>query len=62
MTEEKKTEIRAYQIFELCVLYGITYKTFKKWLRPHEHKVGEMLGKMYTPKQVIIIFECLGEP
>ncbi len=53
---------RAYSVKELAGLYGVSSFTMKKWLEPHRESVGEKQGRFYTPLQVKIIFDCLGEP
>ena len=46
----------------IAYAYNITLETLKKWLLPIEIKLGDYVGKAYTPKQVAIIVEHLGEP
>ncbi len=48
---------------ELAQMYGVTSKTLSHWLQPFREKI-KIKGKqkIYTPLQVKIIFECLGEP
>ena len=48
-------------ITERCI-YGISLKTFKKWLEPHLDYIGEKRGRYYTNLQVKLIFEKLGAP
>lgn len=47
---------------ELAAAYGVGYETFISWLKPIRQKVGEQLGKMWTVKQIQIIFDHLGNP
>lgn len=47
---------------QLAALYKITIRTLNIWLKPFENMIGPERGRAYTPKQVQIIFECLGEP
>lgn len=42
--------------------YNISYNTLKIWLAPFQDQIGEYRGQAYTPKQVQIIVECIGEP
>ena len=42
--------------------YKVSPKTLEKWLKPIEKKVGEYTGRMFTPVQVKVIYEHLGEP
>jgi hypothetical protein len=55
-------EIKAYTPKELRGEYGVSDKTFASWLSKFRDKVGEVKGKTYTPAQVQIIVEHLGEP
>ncbi|MEM6844280.1 MAG: hypothetical protein AAF944_08285 [Bacteroidota bacterium] len=47
---------------ELAQAYGVTIRTLTNWMAPHEERIGTRQGHMYTPKQVQIIYELLGEP
>lgn len=63
MTKEKKIiEIRPYSIKELAGLYRMSYKTFRKWLKPHEEAIGKKIGYYYNTYQVKMIFEKLHPP
>jgi len=42
--------------------YNTTFHTLRKWLHPFKEQIGEYRGQAYTPKQVQIIIECIGEP
>jgi DNA-binding transcriptional MerR regulator len=62
MNTTSDTKIKAYKPKELANFYGVTIKTLRTWLLPHQQDVGERSSKYYTAKQVRIIFEKLGEP
>jgi hypothetical protein len=51
-----------YTTDELAMLYGITAKTFLKWLKPFQDEIGEKIGWYFNIRQVNIIFEKLGRP
>lgn len=53
---------KAYTFKELAGLYGVSPKTMRKWLQPHQESIGKKISIYYTVKQVQIIFEKLGEP
>jgi hypothetical protein len=55
-------EIRPYTKGELSAFYGVCVKTFSKWLRPFQDKIGERNGHFYSVEQVKIIFSLLGIP
>lgn len=60
MKEVKK--YKPYSKKQLCLLYGVSDLTLKSWLSPIKDNLGEYRGKSYTPTQVKIIFNFLGEP
>lgn len=62
MSTTNETGVKAYTITELARLYGISLKTMRTWLSPHQHHIGPRLGRYYTVLQVRRIFECLGQP
>jgi hypothetical protein len=62
MTTTGETTVKAYTITELAALYGISIKTIKTWLKPHETIIGEKQGRYFTTLQVRMIFEKIGEP
>jgi hypothetical protein len=58
----KQIEIRPYMLGELAALYGVSTKTMRTWLLPHQENIGKRVGRIYTTKQVEMIFEKLGIP
>jgi DNA-binding transcriptional MerR regulator len=62
MINTNETKIKAYTPKELAGLYGVSIKTLRTWLLPHQKDVGDRRSKYYTARQVRIIFERLGEP
>lgn len=59
---EHKNLIKPYSIGELAALYGMSKKTFHRWLQPHAATIGPRIGRFYNIKQVSHIFDCLGIP
>jgi uncharacterized protein YjcR len=53
---------KAYTTKELAGLYGVSLKTLRKWLKPHQPSIGKKVSIYFTKKQVEIIFEKIGEP
>ena len=47
---------------ELANAYGVSTRTLTNWIAPFKDKIGIRLGHTYTPKQVQIIYDLLGEP
>lgn len=64
MDSEEHTQhrIRAMSKTELANAYQVSLKTFAKWITPFKEKIGDYLGRAYTPKQIRKIFELLGNP
>jgi hypothetical protein len=66
MKQEKaitpRIQVKTYSIKEMAELYCVSRNTFRKWLTPFEKEIGERIGYLYNPKQVMIIFENLGIP
>ena len=54
--------IKPYTHMDLAELYGISYKTLYKWLKPFRDELGKKQGYYYTIPQVKIIFEKLDYP
>jgi hypothetical protein len=47
---------------QLADAYNVSLKTFVSWIEPLKNKIGEYRGKTYTPKQVKVIYDFLGNP
>ena len=62
MNNDDKILIKAMNKKELAALYSVSLTALNRWLEPFKEKIGKERGRTYTPKQVRIIFECLGEP
>lgn len=46
---------------QLAQRYGVTQKTFRRWLKPFQEELG-ILNRVLTPRQVVLIHEKLGAP
>lgn len=57
-----EVEIKPYSITELANLYGVSNRTMKNWIAPHQAFLGNKVGRFFTALQVKIIFEKLGLP
>jgi hypothetical protein len=55
-------KIRPYKHNELTDLYGVSWKTLKRWLEPYKDAIGPRVGHYYSVNQVRIIFNRLGNP
>ena len=54
--------VKPYSNKELCMIYGVSTKTFMKWVRPFEGLIGEKNGRFYSVRQVEVIIGQLGMP
>jgi transposase len=55
-------KIQSMSTKELATVYNVGEYTFKNWIKPHLEKIGKKVGWYYTPAQVRIIKQLLGEP
>lgn len=55
-------DVKPYSTSELAHLYHISIPTMRKWLRAHELFIGKRVGRIYSVKQVVVIFDRLGMP
>jgi hypothetical protein len=60
--KHKNIIIKPYTHQELADLYGMSWRTMDRWLKPLQHLLGEKNGHYYTTRQVRIIFTELGWP
>ncbi len=56
------TEVKPYTPSEVAMIYGVSLKTFNRWLRPHHTALGTREGRYYNARQVRIIFDRMGLP
>ena len=54
--------IQPYTQKELAACYGCSVRTLNKWLQQMQKDLGPRIGHFYSPKQVRVIVERLGEP
>ena len=47
---------------ELIYLYDIKRRVFEAWMRDTEKIIGKEKGRMYTPKQIEVMFTIHGVP
>ena len=46
-------------LHQLAVRWQVSERTVRRWIRPFEAELGEVHGKLFTPRQVKIILEHL---
>jgi len=62
-TEFKTTlQVKPCYLNELGNMYGVSAYVMNSWLKPIKKELGERNSKLFTVKQVAIIFENLGVP
>jgi hypothetical protein len=61
-SENQKFQLRPYTISELSDIYGVSKKTFRKWLEPFQNEIGIRNGFFYSVKQLQVIIDKLGIP
>ena len=54
--------LRPYYLKELAAMYGISTKTFNRWLKPFGKIIGERRGYYFTIPQVREIFRLFEFP
>jgi bacteriocin-like protein len=47
---------------ELAAIYGVSTKTLRTWLIPHQRVIGKKISHYYTALQIKTIFDVLGLP
>ena len=54
--------IKPYTPKEMRVMYNVSEKTFRNWIRPFMSEIGRRTAKSYTTLQVGKIFSYIGYP
>lgn len=57
---KKKLRFGSINLKQLARKYGVSVPTLKKWIRPIEHKLKDVIGKIYRAKHHKIIVDFLG--
>ena len=47
---------------QLAKAYGVDVRTFNKWLKNFQKQIGKQMGRLYTPRQINVIFREIGYP
>ena len=61
-SEPEPLVVKPYTVKDLGGIYGVDPRTFLKWIKPFESRIGERNGRFYTVMQVEIILLALGVP
>ena len=59
---ERPFEIKPCSKKELYEAMNVSKYIFNKWIKALQPKLGEPLGGLYNPKQVLLIIEAYGVP
>ncbi len=60
--ETSMVEIQPYSTKDFARIYKISRKTFRRWVKPFGHEIGDRNGHYYNTGQVKTIFTKLGMP
>lgn len=58
----ERPKIRPMSKKELAQAYRVSRRTLYAWLKPFQGKIGPYYGRMFTIRQINVIFQCIGEP
>lgn len=68
MSEQKQDNADKIKIYNqpesiksLAAKYKVSYVTFRRWIKPIEHKLNMQHKKPFTPAELKIIIDFLGE-
>lgn len=59
---EETLRIKPYTVKQLAIIYGVSPKTFRKWVRPFKDEIGYRNGHFYSVLQLKVIIGRLGAP
>ncbi len=54
--------VKALTHKQLAQMYGVSWSTFRNWMKKVEHEVGKKTGHFYHIHQVKKIFQLFGVP
>lgn len=54
--------LRPYTVKQLAAIYGVSKKTFRKWVKPFSEEIGYRNGHFYSVLQLKVIISKLGAP
>ena len=57
----QQATVRAMSKKQMKEHYGVSYGVLASWLEPHVDSIGAYAGGAYTPRQVGLIFDRIGE-
>lgn len=58
----KTITVKALTHKQLAQMYGVSWSTFRNWMKKVEHEVGKKTGHFYHIHQVKKIFQLFGIP
>lgn len=60
--ENGKLIIKAYRLIDLAQIFGVNYRTFKRWVANIKSEVGKPDGRFYSVNQVEYMISQFGLP
>ena len=54
-----ESDLHPMTLLQLAARWHVSVRTVKRWIKPFEAELGEVRGKIFTPRQVKIIFDHL---
>lgn len=61
MSQPTTCRNQAMTLAQLAAYYNVSRTTMRKWLKPFRNEIGPVEGNFYTPKQVQVIFDKIGD-
>jgi hypothetical protein len=62
MVFETNIKIKPYTHKQLCMIFEVSDKVMREWVKAHAKDIGKRRGHFFTALQVFIIFSRLGPP
>ena len=54
--------VKPYRTMDLCIIFDIGYKTFRRWVKEHQEEIGIRRGIYYSIDQVEVMLGKFGRP
>ena len=54
--------VKPYRTMDLCIIFDVSYKTFRSWTREYREEIGERRGIYYRTGQVETMLGKFGRP
>ncbi len=54
--------IKPYRLMDLTIIFDVSEKTLRRWIREYQEEIGERNGFYYSAAQVTIMLNKFGRP